>query len=93
VPGDANLIFLIINPKPSVVKTSIQKQYLVIVNLSTLKAYNCKVVNDLSAHKISKVFFFRSDGFLGQIKVNSVMNKIIKYDITHQELEGGLLEY
>lgn len=61
--------------------------------MKTLKAYNCKVENDKPQDKISKVFFFQQSGFLGQIRVNSALNKICRYEIVRNEAEDGLVDY
>jgi len=36
VPGEASQILLVVNPKPSIIKTEIKKQYLVLLDLETL---------------------------------------------------------
>ena len=43
VPGEARKILLLVNPKPSIVKTEIKKQYLVLLDLETLQAHECQI--------------------------------------------------
>jgi len=39
------------------------------------------------------VFFFEQNGFLGQKKVNSSLNRIIKYEISKETDEQGKICY
>jgi hypothetical protein len=93
VAGNQSQIFLIINPKPSVVRTSIKKQYLVLIDINSLKAHECQLLEDPSNDRLTKVFFFEQNGFLGQTKVNSSLNRIIKYEISKETDEQGKICY
>jgi hypothetical protein len=61
VPGDLSLIFMVINPKPSVVSTAIKKQYLVIIDVEDLKAFDCHVDEAPSSDRLTKVFFVKNN--------------------------------
>ena len=60
-------------------KTSTKLQYFVVIDTDELKAYECNVENDNGGLKINKIFFFSSEGFLGQSKVSTSMNQVCEY--------------
>ena len=56
---------MVINPKPSVVRTAIKQQYLVLLDLTNLTAHECHVQEVPSAERITKVFFIKENQFVG----------------------------
>lgn len=63
-------LFIVINPKPSVVKSNQKPQYYIVVDTITLKAYECEYDLETMKDRMSKVFFFGSTGFLGQTRTS-----------------------
>jgi hypothetical protein len=65
INGLKSHVFLVINPKPSVVKTNQKPQYFIVIDTVTLKAYECEYDLETMKDRLTKVFFFSSTGFLG----------------------------
>jgi len=78
-PG-RNRILLIVNPKYGFIRPT-KQQYLIVIDLDTLKAYDCEIIDQSGSEKIQKVFFFNSDVFLGQVRVSATFNRIYKYNV------------
>lgn len=86
VHDSPNLILLDIQPQQSLLKTSNKLQYFVVIDTEELKAYECSFESDNSGIKINQIFFFSSDGFLGQSKVSTSINQVCEYRFERQEL-------
>ena len=61
---------LLVNPEPSVVKSAIKKQYLLLFDRTTLKVHDCDISEEPSTDMLNRLFFYSNTGFLGQLQVN-----------------------
>lgn len=81
-----NLILLDIQPQQLLQKTSNKLQYFVVVDTEELKAYECTVESDNAGLKINQIYFFSSEGFLGQSKVSTSINQVCEYGFERLDL-------
>ena len=83
-----NLFFLTIKPEETLLKTKVNPQYFVVVDMKNAKAFECLPAESTEPWIFISVFFITETRFIGQRSISPTSYEYCEYEIIMPENEN-----